>query len=133
MISFRLLSRFWAVSFVATGVCFALAPEFVAALLNGQAEWLGLTPGIPTGRDSLWFTLALSLMATISYLAWEAGSEDAPVVPYRALILSKLVSTVGFATFAIGVAGGWWLCAFTDGFIAVTLIVARRIDSTVTT
>lgn len=128
MISSGKLCRFWALTFVGAGLAFALAPDLVAALLDGIARAVGLTPGIPVARASLWFPLALSLMATIAYLAWEAGAPGAPPVAFRALVLSKIASTAGFAALAVGLASGWWLCAATDGFIALTLLLARAAE-----
>ncbi len=131
MIRLPALCRFWAIVFVIAGLGFAAAPALVADFLNGQAGMLGLVPGIPTERNTLWYALALSLMATITYLAWEAGRPGASPVLVRALVLSKLVSTAGFSVAAITLASGWWLCALADGFIAVTLLIARRPERTV--
>lgn len=126
MLSFPVICRLWAVVFVAVGLAFAVAPHQIAELLNGLAALLGLTPGIPAGRDSLWYVLALSLMATLGYLAWDAARPGAQPTARVAVLLSKFVSTAGFAVAALTLASGWWLCAAADGFVAVTLIAAWR-------
>ncbi|MFA5940657.1 MAG: hypothetical protein WC809_14975 [Sinimarinibacterium sp.] len=119
------LCRSWAVIFAIAGAGFLVEPDLVAALLNGLADGLGLASGMGAGRDTLWYPLALSLMAVLVLLAWEAGAPAAPPLAFRALLLSKLASTGGFAWLALTVAGGWWLCAGADGFVAATLLFAR--------
>jgi hypothetical protein len=120
------LCRFWAAVFLMTGIGFAVTPHLIADLLNSLAAALKLTPGIPTERDTLWYALALSLMATISYLSWEASRPGAAPSALRAVLLSKAVSTIAFSVAALTLASGWWLCAFADAFVAATLIVAWR-------
>lgn len=111
------MCQFWAIVFAIAGLAFVAVPDLIAGNLNDLASWLGLTPGIPALRASLWYALALSLMATITYLAWEAGRPGATPVLVRALLLSKLVSTAGFSIAALTLASGWWLCALADGFV----------------
>lgn len=118
--------RFWAVVFVFALVCFATAPSVVAALLNSLAGVLGLQEGVAAGPLTLWYPLALSLMATITYLAWVAGTPGAPPQAWRALLLSKLCSSAGFAVLAVTTIGAWWLAVATDGFIALTLVLSAR-------
>lgn len=126
MTPFQGVCRLWAVVFGAAGLAFLLAPGQVAALLDALAGLLGGSPGVLAGRASLWYPLALSLMAVLAWLAWEAGRPGAPPLAFRALVLSKLVSTFGFAALAVTSAGAWWLCAGADGFVALTLLLARR-------
>ncbi len=124
--SLATVCRFWTVVFVIVGLGFALTPQLIAELLNRLAATLGLTPGIPTGRDSLWYMLALSLMATLAYLSWEAARPQAPPTALRAVLLSKMVSTAGFVMAALTLASGWLLGAVADGFVALTLLLAWR-------
>lgn len=122
---YQRLCRFWAVTFAFAGLAFVFAPARVAAFIDQLAAMLTLTPGIAAARASLWFPLAASLMATLTYLAWIAGRRDSPATIHHALVLSKLASTVGFAVLALQLVSAWWICAATDGFIAVTLVLAR--------
>lgn len=113
--------------FAVVGLSFAIAPEFVATLLDTLARLLGLTPGFSgaVAHESLWFPLALSLMATLVYLAWQSGRPGASSALLDALLLSKFTSTSAFALFALNTFSGWWLCAAADGFVAVTLLATR--------
>ncbi|TJY56228.1 hypothetical protein E4T66_19910 [Sinimarinibacterium sp. CAU 1509] len=121
------LCRIWAVVFVIAGLSFAFAPATVAMLLDALARVLGLSPGFAeaVARASLWYGLALSLMATLVYLAWQAGGPDAPPQLLNAVLLSKLASTLAFSIFALTAFSGWWLCAAADGFVGLTLIATR--------
>lgn len=119
------LCRIWAVVFAAAGLGFAFAPDLVATLLDSLARLLGLVPGIANPRASLWYPLALSLMAVLVYLGWQAGQPGAPPQILNALLLSKFASTCVFAGFALTIASAWWLCATADGFIGLTLLATR--------
>ena len=122
------LCRSWAAVFLIAGLAFAIAPAAVATMLDSLALWLGLTPGFEgtVARTSLWFPLSLSLMATLVYLAWQAGRPCAQRALLHALLLSKFTSTLVFALFALSAFSGWWLCAAADGFVAVTLLATHR-------
>lgn len=120
------LARAWAVVFAAVGSAFLLAPRRSTDALNRLAGALGLRGEIGGAGGELWWVLAVSLMATVTVLAEASARRPDDAVPFTALLTAKLVSTVLFAGLAIGRGGAWALCALGDGFVAASLVFARR-------
>ncbi|MBI4862707.1 MAG: hypothetical protein HY815_20970 [Candidatus Riflebacteria bacterium] len=123
---FCVVARLWAVVFCLVGACFLVAPGLVPDLVSALAGRLGLGGRIQSGPGGLWWILALSLMATITVLAETCAREPYNLFAFRALVTAKLVSTAGFVGLATTGGAVWLLCALGDGFVAATLLLARR-------
>lgn len=119
------LARFWGHCFVGTTIAFAVFPHQVGHFLTWEGGELGLGGQVTVGRGTLAWALALSLMATLTLLAYRSASHPRDRLAYRALMCSKLASTAVFLYLAAGGAPVWLLAAATDGFIAATLFVGR--------
>lgn len=117
----------WTVVFAAVGLLFATFPAAVGAGLTALGTALGLAGRIDTPGDSLWWVLAISLMVSVTGLAWYTAARPEAVGAYRILLAAKLASTAGFALLAWRLASPvWLLAAGGDGFVALTLWLARR-------
>lgn len=68
--------------FAAAGAVFVALPGVVTALLS-----------VPGAGRSLWLGLTGSLMAVLTLLAWELSRDPAQAPVWRALLLSKAVSS----------------------------------------
>ena len=77
--------------FLATGAVFAAAPLPLSSLL-----------GLPNGGHGLWLGLAGSLMAVISLLSFQIAADPFLGSRWDLLLLSKAVSSLLFAAFAVG-------------------------------
>lgn len=76
--------------FLATGAVFVTAPVPLTSLL-----------GLPNGGVGLWLGLAGSLMAVISLLSFQIAEDPFVDSRWNLLLLSKAVSSVLFAAFAV--------------------------------
>ncbi len=126
---YPIVARVWAVGFLLTGATFALQPQRVVAQLATLSGWVGLSGTVEAPAGNLWHVLALSLMASISLLAWQSAREPGRAGPFHTLLLAKMVSTFGFTILAVQAGSVWALCAATDAFIALTLWLARAADA----
>lgn len=122
------LARAWASVFAVVGLVFLLRPRLVVVAVDAVARAAGGHGTIDVEGGPLWWVLALSLMSVLTLLALASARAPADPLPYRALLTSKLVSTAGFAALAAGGVPAWWVCAASDGFVALTLWAARRAD-----
>jgi hypothetical protein len=122
---YRRLCMMWAAVFALLGLACVIIPEQSGSWLDRLAHALGLRGEIVADAGSLFHVLAASLMSVLVLLALVTAIVPAAATPYYALLLSKLVSTVGFAYLALN-ASAWLLCALADGFVALTLYLARR-------
>lgn len=125
---YRRVALLWAVVFAAVGLAFALAPARVAAMIEAVARPARLSGAIDAG-GKLWWVLAVSLMAVLTVLALASAYRPEDRTAFRTLLLSKLVSTLGFAALVVQDGSIWCICATADGFVATTLYVADRADS----
>lgn len=118
----RWLSLYSAV-FAAAGAAFVAAPGTVTELLGV------LTRSAPPGGGdaSLWLGLTGSLMAVLALLSWELSREPGQAAPWRALLLSKGVSSALFVAFAArGGGAGYLAAALVDGAILIHLALLRE-------
>jgi hypothetical protein len=122
---YQWLARFFGHSFLVAGLLFAIAPERVVAFLMWEGALLGLEGDLQFGQGTLSWALALSLMAVLVLLARQTAARPRDPAPYRALVLSKLVSTAVFMYLAFLHGPVWVLAALTDFSIAVVLVIAR--------
>ncbi len=123
---YPVLSRFWGWVFVVVGLTFVVAPNHVSLWLVKISYFLGVPLVIQGPATNLWYVLALSLMAAVSACAFLSARYPEERGVYVVLILAKLTSTLGFFYFAVWYGPLWLLCAFADGFVALTLVAARR-------
>lgn len=111
--------------FAAAGGAFALAAPAVVAALNLLAPALGAAPLEP-GTATLWLALSGSLLATLACLAFAGAREEGGDLPWRAILLSKGVSSALFVLYAA--AGGsrlFWLAALVDAAILAHVALER--------
>ncbi len=120
------VARLWVRVFVVFGLAFLVAPTGVGEALTCLASALGLPGRIEAREGTLWWVLALSLMSCVTVLASVSARRPAESGPYVALMTAKLASTVLFAWLAAVCGAAWLLCAAGDGFVALTLWLARR-------
>lgn len=100
-------------------------PTGVAKLVGWSGGIFGLSGEVTIGANDLDHILSLSLMACIFVLAVSTARNPASVETFAALMVAKVVSTLGFAYLAVGGASVWLVPALTDGFVAVLLAVTR--------
>ncbi len=125
-VSYVLVARLWAFVFVLVGLAFALIPERAVGGLESLGRSLGLSGTLASPPGTLWHVLALSLMVCVTGLAWQSARRPELAGPYRLLLAAKITSTAGFAFLALGGGSVWLLGAGGDGFVALTLWLARR-------
>jgi len=116
----------WAALFVVTGAQFAIVPDWVGNGLHTLGALLHLGGTMDVVPGSLWHVLALSLMVAVTGLALLTAHEPRDRGPYVVLMSAKIASTLAFLYLAAIHGAIWLLCAATDGFVAVTLFLARR-------
>lgn len=126
---YPMVARLWAAVFAFVGGIFLCAPGTLERFLNGLAGLLGLPGAVVLAVPSLWWVLALSLMSVLTVLAAASARRPDDATLYGLIVLSKLVSTAGFAALAMKHGGAWWLGAISDGFVAATLVLARARDA----
>ncbi len=125
-VRYAAVARGWAAVFAAVALLFAVVPGRVGPSLSTLGHFLGLSGEIATPADNLWWVLALSLMVSVTGLAWHSAHDPTASGPYRILLAAKLASTAGFVWLAWRLtAPVWLLCAAGDGFVALTLWLAR--------
>lgn len=76
--------------FLVTGAVFMAAPAVLSDLLS-----------LPNGGRGLWLGLAGSLMAVLSLLSFQIAADPLPASRWNLLLLSKAVSSLLFAAFAL--------------------------------
>ncbi|MBI2363294.1 MAG: hypothetical protein HYV15_07945 [Elusimicrobia bacterium] len=122
-----MLDRRWlglyAAVFAAAGAAFLLAPGPVTGLLAALTG----APAPGRGGLSLWLGLTGSLMAVLTLLAWELSRDPGQGALWRALLLSKAVSSLLFVDFAVqGGGAGYLAAALVDSAILVHLAFLRE-------
>ncbi len=122
---YRLLCQFWSLAFVVTGLLFAFAPRQLGQQMAAMGARLGLTGHVDWAPGSPWHVIALSLMLTVTLLAWQSARQPMARDPYVTLQAAKLFSTLLFLYLAATDGSIWLLCALTDGSIALSLFLAR--------
>ncbi len=123
---YRLVLAVWTAVFLFTGCLFVLAPAHVVALLAGLGNLLGLRGELDVQPGTLWHVLAVSLMVAVTGLSWANWRRPYDDVLWRLLLAAKVASTIGFLVL-VGTRGSMWLTsAGADGFVAVSLVLARR-------
>jgi hypothetical protein len=125
---FSRLARFWSVCFLVFGLLFLAAPEAVGRWLTSLAGLFGLRGEIAAPAGTLWWVLTLSLMSTIVVLSAYCARHPRRREPYVALMTAKLVSSAGFLWLALWSGPAWLVCAVGDGFVALSLWAARRLQ-----
>lgn len=114
-----MLDRRWlgayAAVFAAAGAAFVALPGVVTGVLS-----------VPGAGASLWLGLAGSLMAVLTLLAWELSRDPAQAAVWRALLLSKGVSSALFIGFAAKGGAGYLAAALVDGAILLHLAFLRE-------
>lgn len=93
------LLRVWTVVFLGAGVLFAVAPDwtirYIEKIGSGVFGWTSSL--VELGTERFWLVLTVSLMATLTYLAYKAQSDLLRHTgSVRALLLAKFASTAGF-------------------------------------
>ncbi len=129
--AYQRLVTFWTVVFAIAGLYFMFLPGRLAADLDMFAGLLGLEGQVPVPPGDMWHALTGSLMATLTVLGFQTARRPAEGGPYVALMVSKLVSTFVFLVFALD-SSAWLVPAACDGFIALTLFVARTLGDRAT-
>lgn len=119
-------ARIWAVVFFLVGLGFALRPEATGSDLTAIANLFGVSGQVVSGPVDLWWVLTLSLMATITVLATWCSLQPQNAAPFVALMTAKLTSTAVFLILALTFSPAWLTGAVGDGFVALTLWLARR-------
>lgn len=122
-----MLHRRWlglyAAVFAAAGAAFLLAPGPVTGLLAALTG----APAPGRGGLSLWLGLTGSLMAVLTLLAWELSRDPGQAPVWRALLLSKGVSSLLFVDFAVqGGGAGYLAAALVDSAILLHLAFLRE-------
>ena len=115
----------FAVAFAAVLGMLAVVPEMLSDLMNWSGGLVGLSGDIAVAPASLEHVLALSLMATITYLAQAAARAPENRDLYWAIQTAKVISTGGFAFMAFTAGSIWFLPTATDGLVIVGLAFAR--------
>lgn len=124
------VARAWAIVFGMVTLLFLILPPAVGQGLTALGQALGLPGRIDSAGDTLWWVLALSLMVSVTGLAWHTADRPEALVPYRILLAAKLASTAGFTLLAWRLAAPvWLLAAGGDGFVAFSLWLARRLSA----
>ncbi len=128
-VSYKLVASVWGWVFLIVGINFAFWPHEVTAFLTSLAGLAHLAGDFQTQSYSLWHILSLSLMAAVTVCAFWSARFPREEGVFAALITAKWVSTIGFSYLALTKFPAWWLCAFGDGTVAVTLMMARCCDA----
>lgn len=120
----RSLLRIWTALFGAGAVFFFLVPSLFTNTLNAIGEVFGIDANpLPSNVERFWNALAVSMMATITYLAYQAQKEIQKARRLiKAILVAKAVSTLAFtASFFIDRAAFAYLAGglFCDGPIFV--------------
>jgi hypothetical protein len=124
--TYAIVARSWACAFALVGLLFLAAPGATGAIVTWLGRKMGLSGTMTSSGGDLWWVLAVSLMASITALAEVSARAPESDGPYVTLMVAKLTSTALFSGLAVSHGTIWWLCAGTDGFVALTLWLARR-------
>lgn len=113
--------------FAGAGAAFVLAEGWTLwALGLGTRLLFGPVPALEPRGPGLWLGLTGSLMAVLSLLAFSLAEDPDQPAAWRALIVSKAVSTALFCAFAARARHpAFLLAAAVDGSICLHLLVLR--------
>ncbi|MBI4676970.1 MAG: hypothetical protein HY748_05250 [Elusimicrobia bacterium] len=112
----------YGVLFLLAGAAFLFFPGLCMAVLSLGADWLPGARPLPDAGRTLWLGLAGSMMAMISYLAFALAADPRQQTAWRALLLSKAVSTGLFLLFVLADKNALFLvAAAVDGAILIHL------------
>ncbi len=92
--------RVWIVLFLGAAILFAALPHTLLVYLDdiGRGIFGWHSPPLPEMAEHFWQVLAVSMLAVIGYLCAIAQHQPDRNIGYaRPVILSKFVTTVGFA------------------------------------
>lgn len=118
----------FAASFLVVLVWLAVAPSTLVDLLNWQGRLFGFDGEVRLGAADLDHVLSLSLMACVVTLAVQSARHPESRQTFAALLVAKIVSTVGFGALLVLQGGVWLVPALADGSVAAGLFVARSLD-----
>lgn len=96
---FLTLLRIWMVLFFLTTILFIIAPDWTLNYLTdiGRGIFGWSEPPIALGAERFWFVLAIALLATLTYICFEAQRDFLRNIDYaRPIIIAKFISTLGF-------------------------------------
>jgi uncharacterized protein (DUF362 family) len=111
---FRLVLRVSAVVYLAAGLAFAIAPEWILEVINALGLKLGM-PEIETNANKFWVSLTFSMMMTITLLCYLAQRNVRKAVGYvGALLTAKLASTLSALLF--------FIFSFYFGYLVIVLM-----------
>lgn len=99
-----ILMRVWAVAFALGGLVFFLAPEWLFARMNetGSLFFGRAFEPIPMPSEKFWVSLALSLMATLTFMCYMAQKDIRRGSGYVfSVLVSKIASTTFFLFYYI--------------------------------
>ena len=120
------VTRAWSIVFLFVGISFLVDPGETGRILTQLANGLGFRGRISTPTGSLWWVLSLSLMSAVTLLAHFGARDPKSHQLYFTLLVAKIVSTAGFTLLAFRLSPAWIVCAFGDGFVALSLWLARH-------
>lgn len=119
--------RGYSVLFAVAGACFVLGSGPSDALLGRAARLLPGAAPVPHAGPSLWLGLTGAMMAMIALLAAALSRDPFQPAAWRALLLSKAVSTALFLAFSAASRNSLFLIgAAVDGPILVHLLLLRE-------
>lgn len=115
------IARVWSILFFVAGTSFIIIPNELGQILTAAGNAIGLTGSIEAAPRTLWHILTLSLMGTITALAWLSARNPENKTLLNCILIAKSVSVAGFLVLAFTIGTAWLLCAATDAFVAITL------------
>lgn len=97
--SFLAIIRIWMILFFLATILFIILPDttlnYLTAIGRGIFGWS--EPTITLGAERFWCVLTIALLATLTYLCFEAQRDFLRNIDYaKFIIVAKFVSTVGF-------------------------------------
>ncbi len=119
-----LIARIWSILFLVAGTSFIIIPNELGQILTSMGNAIGLTGAIEAAPKTLWHILTLSLMGTITALAWLSARNPENKTLLHCILIAKSVSVAGFLALSFIAGTSWLLCAATDAFVAITLYLA---------
>ena len=122
---YSLIARIWGWVFISVGLAFLFIPQNVASILTVLSSTTGLSGTIVAPASNLWHVLSLSLMSMLAVAIFASAKTPENNSLYHAILTAKTVSTLGFVLLSLQ-ESAWLVCAAGDGFVALTLIWARR-------
>ncbi len=118
---YSLIARVWSILFLVAGTSFIIMPNELGQILTAMGNAIGLPGSIEAAPRTLWHILTLSLMGTITALAWLSARHPENKALLNCILIAKSVSVAGFFVLSFTVGTAWLLCAATDAFVAITL------------